>query len=80
MNSPEYVVRIGAISASVFSNSVDRDGKKCTIRNVKLQRRYRDAQGQWKSNASFSLGELAIAQAVLRLAFEYVAAAEASDN
>lgn len=74
---PERVIRIGAISASVFANEVARDGQKVIVRNVRLQRRYKDADGEWKSNASFTLSEMPGALAVLRLAFEHVAAVEA---
>lgn len=74
---PEHVVKIGAISASVFPNEMQRDGKPATVRNVKLQRRYKDQQGTWKSSSSFTLNELPLAIAVLQRAIEYVAAKEA---
>ena len=78
MNGPEHVVRIGSTSASVFANTVERDGKQVTVRNVKLQRRYKDKEtGEWKSNASFTLSELPAAIAVMKLAFDYVARKEA---
>ena len=79
-NQPEHVVRIGPISVSIFANTRERDGEKTVVRNVKLQRRFKDAEGEWKSNASFTLGELAVAQAVLRLAFDYVASKEARQS
>ena len=69
---PERVFRIGAISASVFVNEVDGEGGKRTVRNVNLQRRYKDGE-EWKSSSSFSLPDLPTAIAVLNLAFEHLA-------
>ena len=51
---PERVFRIGSISASVFANEIDGDGGKRKVRNVNLQRRYRDGD-EWKSTTSFAL-------------------------
>jgi hypothetical protein len=74
---PERVFRIGAISASVFVNEVDGEGGKRTVRNVNLQRRYKDGQ-DWKSSSSFSLADLPAAIAVLNLAFNHLANQEAA--
>ena len=70
---PERVIRFGAISASVFVNEIDTDNGKKTIRNVKLQRRYRNGDGEWKSSSSFTLADLPVVVAVLERAMEYVA-------
>lgn len=74
---PERLFRIGAISASVFVNEVDGEGGKRTVRNVNLQRRYKDGD-EWKSSSSFSLSDLPAAIAVLNLAFEHLASQEAA--
>jgi len=73
---PERVFRIGAISASVFVNEVEGEGGKRTVRNVNLQRRFRDGD-EWKSTSSFGLSDLPVAITVLNLALEHVAAQEA---
>lgn len=58
MAQPEKQFRIGFCSASVFVNQVNSDGgKKRKIRNVQLQRRYKDGE-EWKSTTSFGLGDL----------------------
>ncbi len=74
---PERVFRIGSISASVFANEIEGDGGKRKVRNVNLQRRYRDGD-EWKSTSSFALPDLPVAIAVLNLALEYVAGQEAT--
>ena len=76
---PERVIRFGAISASVFVNEIETDGGKRTIRNVKLQRRYKSG-GEWKTSSSFTLTDLPTAIAVLERATVYVADMEADTN
>ena len=77
---PEKVIRFGAISAAVFTNEVETDAGSKTIRNVKLQRRYRNADGEWKTSTSFTLIDLPVAVEVLRLAIDYVAGREAIET
>ena len=78
---PEQVFRIGVVSASVFVNEIETDGGKRQMRNVNLQRRYRDGEeGEWKSSPSFGLAELPQAMAVLQMAFNHVAGKEAAVN
>ena len=76
MNAPEKTFRIGLISASVFANEIDGEGGKREIRNVQLQRRYRDSDG-WKSATSFGLADLPSAIRALQLAQAYVESIEA---
>ena len=76
---PEKVIRFGAISASVFVNEIDTDGGKKTVRNVKLQRRYKSGN-EWKTSNSFMLSDLPTAVAVLKRATAYVADMEADTN
>jgi hypothetical protein len=73
---PEKVFRIGFVSASVFVNEVQTDSGKREIRNVNLQRRYKDGN-EWKSSSSFGLGDMPQAIAVLELAMKHVADQEA---
>ncbi|MCA9124887.1 MAG: hypothetical protein KDB11_32145 [Planctomycetales bacterium] len=73
---PEKVFRVGSVSASVFVNTVDTENGKREIRNVNLQRRYKDGD-EWKSSSSFGLGDIPQAMSALQLAFDYVAEKEA---
>ena len=76
---PEQVFRVGSVQGSVFLNEfVNEDGSTRTSYSVNLHRRYRDRQtNEWKSASIFRLAELPQAEAVLRLAFAYVAEREA---
>ncbi len=73
---PEKVFRIGSVTASVFVNEVKTDSGKREIRNVNLQRRYKDGD-EWKSSSSFGLADLPQAIAVMEIAMKHVAAEEA---
>ncbi|MEZ6055482.1 MAG: hypothetical protein R3C01_02135 [Planctomycetaceae bacterium] len=73
---PEKVFRIGFVSVSIFSNDIEHDGSKRTIRSVNLQKRYRDGE-DWKYSSSLSLAELPQAIRLLELATRYVEAREA---
>ena len=77
---PEKVIRFGAISASVFTNEIETNGGKKIVRNVKLQRRYRNGDDEWKTSSSFTLAELPVAVEVLKRATDYVAGQEAIET
>ncbi len=76
MNKPEKVFRIGYVSASIFVNEVKTDNGTRSVRNVNLQRRYKDGD-EWKSSSSFGLGDLPCALRVLQLALEHIETVEA---
>ena len=76
MSKPEKVFRIGYVSASIFVNEIKTEGGTRTVRNVNLQRRYKDGD-EWKSASSFGLGDLPCALRVLQLALQYLETVEA---
>jgi hypothetical protein len=53
-NSPVAKVRVGLITASIWENPTD----KGTFYNVTFERRYRDAEGNWKSSHSYNADDL----------------------
>lgn len=72
MSKPEKVFKMGAVRASVFCNTIERDGRSIPIRKVVLEVRYRDKDGQWKGTNSLSLNEVPKAIAALQQAYEYL--------
>ena len=76
MNKPEKVFRIGYVSASIFVNEIETEGGKRTVRNVNVQRRYKDGD-EWKSASTFGLGDLPCALRVLQLSLQHVETVEA---
>ena len=77
---PEKVFRLGSVQASIFKNEfANDDGSTRESYSVNLHRRYRDRKAnEWKSASVYRLAELPQAEAVLRLAFAYVAEREAA--
>ena len=76
MSKPEKVIRIGYVSASIFVNEIKTEGGTRTVRNVNLQRRYKDGD-EWKSSSSFGLADLPCALRVLQLALQHIETVEA---
>ena len=72
MSKPEKTFKAGAVRASVFVNTIQRDGKTVAIRKVVLEVRYRDKSGEWKGTNSLSLNEVPKAITALQQAYEYL--------
>ena len=72
MSKPEQVFKMGAVRASVFRNSMMRDGKSVSIGKVIIEVRYKDKSGEWKGTNSLSLNELPKAITALQKAYEYL--------
>ena len=53
-NPPVGKVRVGLITASIWENKTE----KGTFYNVTFERRYRDAEGNWKSSHSYNADDL----------------------
>ena len=72
MSKPEKVFKMGAVRASVFLNTIEKDGTSIPLRKVVLEVRYRDKNGEWKSTKSLSINDLPKAIAALQQAYEYI--------
>ncbi|QDU96917.1 hypothetical protein [Lignipirellula cremea] len=68
-NSPETVIRLGNISASVFANKTE-GGRQ--IRSVSLQRSYRTESSERHYVNSFNAADLPALQRVIQLAQAHV--------
>ena len=49
MAKPEEKFRCGACEAAIFQNEIERAGKTIKVKKVSFQKRYRKADGDWKS-------------------------------
>ena len=77
-NKPEMTVRIGLISASIWTNAIETGKETKEVRSVVFQRRYKDRDsGEWKSSETFGLADLPALKEVISLALTFVAAKEA---
>ena len=73
--APERTFRLGLVSASVWVNVVKGENGNREVRNVNLQRRYKDGD-DWKSSTTFGLADLPNAIRALQLAQQHVETAE----
>ncbi len=73
-NLPEMKFRAGAISATVWRNTIKKkDGTDAEVRTVSFDRRYKDKEtDEWKSSKSLRASDLPKAVVVLNKAYEYV--------
>jgi len=72
MSKPEKVFKIGAVRASIFRNTIQKQGKQMMLPKIIIEVRYRDKSGQWKGTNSLSLNEVPKAVLALQKAFEYL--------
>jgi hypothetical protein len=78
-NKPEKQFKTGAISATIWNNSLQKDGKLMSFATVSLQRSYQK-DGQWQSTSNLRVNDLPKAALVLQKAYEYLAFKENSDT
>ena len=72
MVKPEKVFKMGGVRASVFRNTIQRNGQAVDLPKVVIEVRYRDKSGQWQGTNSLSLNDLPKAVTALQQAYEYL--------
>lgn len=72
MAKPEKSFKCGGCEAAVFENEIIKGGKKMVFKKVSFQKRYKSADGEWKSTNSLDANEIPKAILVLTKAYEYV--------
>ncbi|PIN80153.1 hypothetical protein COV11_04520 [Candidatus Woesearchaeota archaeon CG10_big_fil_rev_8_21_14_0_10_30_7] len=69
---PEKRFQAGAISATVWKNTQQKDGKEFDFFSVSLQRSYKDQAGAWKHTTSLRSNDVPKAKLVLDKAWEFL--------
>jgi hypothetical protein len=72
MAKPEKRFRCGGCEAAVFENQINAGGKSISVKKVSFQKRYRNADGEWKSTSSLDQNEIPKAILALSKAYEYL--------
>jgi len=72
MAKPEKVFKMGGVRASIFRNTITRNGEEVDLPKVVIEVRYRDKSGQWQGTNSLSLNDLPKAVTALQQAYEYL--------
>ncbi len=58
MAEPEKTFNQGSCRAAVFANEIKQNGKTAIFRNVAIQKRYKDKDGNWQNTNSFGVNDL----------------------
>ena len=69
---PEKKIRAGAISATIWKNRSEANGKITEYRTISIDRNYRDKSGNWQSTHSLRVNDIPKVQLVLSKAYEYI--------
>ena len=71
--APVAKFKAGQVSAALWENSIQTQGRTVKILKATVQRRYKDKDsGEWKSSTSFSRNEIPLAIHCLQKAFERI--------
>jgi len=73
MTQPEKRFSAGGVTATVWVNEGQRDGKPTTYPSVSFDKRYKDKEGNWKSTSSLNLADIPKAIMVLGKVYEHLA-------
>ena len=71
-NIPEKKFRAGAVTATIWENTVDKEGKVASFNSVSLERIYKDKDGNWHTTSTFRLNDLPKLSLMAQKAYEYV--------
>ena len=77
---PEKEFRCGGISAAVWRNDVEKDGRTTVRHSISIQKRYQDKNGNWKTTKSWFPEELARLRLVIEKCMEYCMLSESADS
>ena len=70
---PVAKFRAGQVSAAIWENEIQaRNGGTATMLKATVQRRYKAADGTWKSTTSFRRNEIPLAVYCLQKSFEHI--------
>lgn len=72
MSKPEHVFKIGAVRASIFKNTLQKNGQILELPKVVIEVRYKDKSGQWQGTNSLSINDIPKAILALQKAFEHL--------
>ena len=80
MAQPEKKFTVGACSAAVFANEVKTTNGTTVMKNVVLQRTYRDNNGDFQHTTSFRVNDVPRAVLALNKAYDYLTSEESMSD
>jgi hypothetical protein len=70
-NPPIKTLRAGQVEAAIWSQEKEQDGRTYVQHSTRIQKRYKDKDGTWKSTDYFWPSDLADLELVTRKAIEF---------
>lgn len=58
MTKPHKIIMIGPARATIFMNTVFKDGEEIVMPKVAFEIRFKDRYGKWRGTSSISMAEL----------------------
>jgi len=80
MAKPEKSFKCGGCEAAIFGNEIVKGGKTAIIKKVSFQKRYKGADGEWKTTSSLDVNEIPKAILVLFRAYEHACSGHSDDS
>ena len=80
MSRPEKRFRCGSCEAAIFENEINRNGKAIKLKKAVIQKRYKNADDEWKSTHSLDKNDIPKMALVLSKAYEYLTMGEESTS
>jgi hypothetical protein len=68
------------VAAAVWENNIEINGQPRRLLKAWVSRRYKDADGQWKTSTSFSRNEIPLVIHCLHEAFEFILQQDKADR
>ena len=78
MGKPEKSFKCGSCDAAIFENEIMAGGKTIKVKKISFQKRYKDANGNWKNTNSLDVYDIPKAVLALTKAYEYIVLSEKS--
>ncbi len=72
MAEPEKTFNQGSCRAAIFANEIKQNGKTAIFRNVAIQKRYKDKDGNWQNTNSFGVNDLPKLVLIATKAYDYL--------
>ena len=81
MAQPEKRFKCGACEVSIFENVVEtKDGKEIRNKKVSFRKRYKNADGEWKTASSLDINDIPKVKLLLDEAYRYMVFNKAGDE
>ena len=78
--APIKEFRAGTVSASIRRNEVDKNGTTVVRHSIRIQKRFRQDDGEWKNTDYFFPEDLPKLALVATKAFEFVSLKKSEEN